>query len=66
MLDCPVCPIVPVCGLTGVVEEALAAFFTVLERYTLADLTAQRNTALLAIFALRAPLQQIKSSNIIL
>ena len=50
MLDCPVCPIAAACGLTGVVDEALAAFFAVLESYTLADLVAQRTTALLSIF----------------
>ena len=57
MLDCPVCPIAPACGLTGIVEEALAAFFAILEGYTLADLTAQRGVALQAILAPRVPLQ---------
>ena len=59
MLDCPVCPIAPICGLTDVVAEAQAAFFAVLEGYTLADLTAQRGAALMAIFAMRAPFQEI-------
>lgn len=33
------CPIVPVCGLRGVLNEALEAFFGVLDSYTLEDLT---------------------------
>ena len=57
VLDCPVCPIAPACGLTGVVDEALAAFFAVLERFTLADLVATRTAALLDIFATKAPLR---------
>jgi Rrf2 family nitric oxide-sensitive transcriptional repressor len=32
------CPISPLCKLKGVLYEARAAFFTVLDRYTLADL----------------------------
>jgi len=36
------CPIVPACGLRGVLGEALQAFLAVLDRYTLADLTQQR------------------------
>lgn len=32
------CPIAPVCRLRGILHEALAAFFEVLDRYTLADL----------------------------
>jgi Rrf2 family transcriptional regulator, nitric oxide-sensitive transcriptional repressor len=55
MLDCPACPVAPACGLTGAVDEALAAFFAVLERYTLADLVAQRTSALLEIFAATTP-----------
>ena len=52
LLDCPSCPIAPACGLTTVIDEALAAFFAVLERHTLADLLDRRTDALLAIFAL--------------
>jgi len=52
LLDCPTCPIAPACGLTGVIDEALAAFFAVLERYTLADLLDRRADALLDIFAM--------------
>jgi Rrf2 family nitric oxide-sensitive transcriptional repressor len=36
------CPIAPVCGLAPVLDQALAAFFAVLDRHTLADLVAQR------------------------
>lgn len=56
LLDCPACPIAPACGLAPVVDEALAAFFAVLERYTLADLLAGRTAALLDIFATKASL----------
>lgn len=56
MLDCPACPIAPACGLTGVVDEALAAFFAVFERYTLADLVAQRGAALLDLLAAKLPM----------
>lgn len=51
LLDCPHCLIAPACGLTGVVDAALAAFFAVLDRYTLADLLGARTDALLAILA---------------
>lgn len=54
LLDCPNCVIAPACGLTRVVDEALAAFFAVLERYTLADLLAGRSEALLHIFAMHS------------
>lgn len=60
MLDCPECPIASACGLTGVVDEALEAFFGVLERYTLADLVAQRTAALLDIFAAKVPIREIE------
>lgn len=33
------CPIVPACKLKGVLHKALASFFAVLEKYTLADLS---------------------------
>lgn len=36
------CPIVSVCGLRGVLGEAMQAFLAVLDRYTLADLMQQR------------------------
>ena len=54
LLDCPACPIAPACGLAGVVDEALAAFFAVLDRYTLADLLDRRSAALLGIFGISA------------
>lgn len=45
------CPIAPVCGLTGILHEALEAFMKVLDRYTLADVIKNRPAfaALLAI-----------------
>jgi Rrf2 family transcriptional regulator, nitric oxide-sensitive transcriptional repressor len=36
------CSIAPVCRLAGVLDEALKAFYGVLERYTLADLVHNR------------------------
>ncbi len=42
LVDCRNCVIAPACGLTGVLHEALAAFMRVLDRYTLADLQANR------------------------
>jgi Rrf2 family transcriptional regulator, nitric oxide-sensitive transcriptional repressor len=59
LLDCPQCPIAPACGLTSVVDEALAAFFAVLERHTLADLLDRRIDALLKILAARNMTQEI-------
>ncbi len=35
------CPIAPMCALAPALDEALTAFFAVLDRYTLADLTAK-------------------------
>ena len=35
------CPIAPACALAPALDEALSAFFAVLGRYTLADLTAR-------------------------
>ncbi|WP_088008604.1 RrF2 family transcriptional regulator [Indiicoccus explosivorum] len=36
------CPIAPVCGLKGVLAQALKAYLDVLSQYTLADLLANR------------------------
>jgi Rrf2 family nitric oxide-sensitive transcriptional repressor len=43
------CPIAPLCQLAPVLDEALQAFLAVLDRVTLADLTAQRRQLLAAI-----------------
>jgi Rrf2 family nitric oxide-sensitive transcriptional repressor len=40
--DCGSCVIARACGLTGVLKEALAAFLTVLDGYTLSDLIMNR------------------------
>lgn len=42
LADCGECLIAPACGLTGVLREALDAFLTVLDRYSLADITRKR------------------------
>lgn len=61
LVDCPTCPIAPACGLTAVVDEALAAFFAVLERHILADLLDKRTDALLEIFAMNAVMRGLKT-----
>ena len=40
------CRIGPICGLRGVLEEALDAFLKTLDRYTLVDLVARRRKPL--------------------
>jgi Rrf2 family transcriptional regulator, nitric oxide-sensitive transcriptional repressor len=40
------CPIVPVCGLKGLLDQALEAFLRELDRHTLADLVKDRSRAL--------------------
>jgi Rrf2 family nitric oxide-sensitive transcriptional repressor len=42
LVGCGSCTIAPACGLTSVLDEAMAAFMAVLERYTLADVLARR------------------------
>ncbi len=37
------CPIVPVCGLKGILETALSAFLAELDKHTLADLVKSRS-----------------------
>lgn len=62
LFDCGACVIAPACGLTPVVNEALAAFLAVLDRYTLADLIA-RKEAMRALFATaHAPSPALDSS----
>lgn len=48
LVDCDTCSISPACELTRVLDEALAAFMAVLDRYTLADLL-KRQTKLLRL-----------------
>lgn len=43
LAECDSCVIAPACGLSGVLNEALAAFMAALDRYTLADLLRQRS-----------------------
>lgn len=42
LVDCGNCIIAPACGLTGALHQALAAFLTVLDGYTLESLLARR------------------------
>ena len=53
LVDCGSCLIVRACGLTGVLNEATAAFLAVLDRHTLADLVQDRGEALRTLFAPR-------------
>ncbi len=46
------CPVVKMCGLIGVLNSALASFFSVLDQYTLADLLKKQDV-------ISAPLQLI-------
>ncbi|MGE3717320.1 MAG: Rrf2 family transcriptional regulator [Bauldia sp.] len=48
------CVLVPACRLRGVLGEALAAYLAVLDRYTLADLTAAGQPMLRALGLSRA------------
>jgi Rrf2 family nitric oxide-sensitive transcriptional repressor len=58
LVDCGSCLIVRACGLTGVLNEATAAFLAVLDRHTLADLVADRADALRALFVPRPPARE--------
>lgn len=51
LVDCADCVIAPACGLTGALDEALAAFLAVLDGYSLHDLMTRRRSvaALLGI-----------------
>lgn len=42
VVDCGDCIIAPACGLTGALASATRAFITVLDSYTLADISRQR------------------------
>lgn len=46
LVGCGDCIIAPACGLTSVLDEALAAFFDVLGRYSLADVLARKGSIL--------------------
>jgi len=48
LVECDTCTIAPACELTRILDEALVAFMTVLDRYTLADLL-KRQTKLLRL-----------------
>lgn len=53
LADCGACVIAPACGLTGALHEALGAFMTVLDGYTLDDLL-DRRTSLAALLGPQA------------
>ncbi len=44
------CPIAPKCGLTGLIAESLTAFFTSLNRYTVADVVSRSGPTLSSYF----------------
>ncbi len=54
LLDCGACVIGPACRLTSVIDEALAAFFGVLDHYTLADLLEGRAASLRRLLCIEA------------
>ena len=54
LADCGSCVIAPACGLTGALNEALAAFMAVLDGYKLEDLLSKRRD-LQRLFAATEP-----------
>lgn len=56
LVDCASCVIARACALTAALNEARGAFLAVLDRYTLADLVADRQRGL------RELLEQLESS----
>jgi Rrf2 family transcriptional regulator, nitric oxide-sensitive transcriptional repressor len=44
LAPCSECIIQPACGLTGVLDQAIAAFMAVLDAHTVADLVGRRDT----------------------
>ena len=48
LVECDTCTIAPACELTRILDEALVAFMTVLDRYTLAEML-KRQTKLLRL-----------------
>jgi len=55
LVDCVGCVIAPACGLTGALDEALAAFLAVLDGYSLHDLMAQRRSVAMLLGINDAP-----------
>lgn len=55
LVDCQRCLISSACGLSSALDEAMAAFMAVLDRYTLADLLARRADLLGLFPAIEAP-----------
>jgi len=53
LVDCrsPQCPILPACGLKGALDEAEAAFFQVLGKYSLEDLVRGKENRLLKLIS---------------
>jgi Rrf2 family nitric oxide-sensitive transcriptional repressor len=55
LVDCSTCVLAPTCRLTGVLGEALEAFFVVLGRHTLAEIATPAAAPLLGPAAGPAP-----------
>lgn len=53
--DCQTCMIRPGCGLTPLLGEAMQAFLTVLDGYSLADAAGRCDIAIFPLFALSGP-----------
>ncbi|MGJ8480812.1 Rrf2 family transcriptional regulator [Sphingobium yanoikuyae] len=55
MADCAACAIRPACGLSGILAQAVGAFLTVLDGYSLADAARDRTGLAALIAALPGP-----------
>lgn len=54
LVDCASCVIAPACGMTSVLNQAMAAFIAVLDSYSLEDLLVKR-LDISALFPVREP-----------
>ena len=60
LADCGSCIIAPACGLTGALKQALAAFMTVLDSFTLKDLMLKKTDLLLLMNRTEEPTRHTK------
>src|SRR5690606_14712883 len=55
LVGCGSCLIAPACGLTSVLDEALSAFLSVLDSYSLADVLARKGDFTHLLLGTRSP-----------